>query len=411
MSSPPTPRAELTLALGILSAASGPTKTSTGGGKFERRRSVIRSTWLRFPNVNRSVVARFVLRCKGLDAPTLQRVRAENGSSSDVLCATVPASDGRMRGPVLALHFWLRYALVAFPRARFVGKADDDVYVHLPDAETHLLAIPAASSSRAYYGLITYFQLLVNADHYQSHSFGSTALFSRYKSSPGKHCSRSDTNRTDQRCFGPFPLACGPFFALGRGVLDALMLPERRKIVDADIAAIESLPPSPHRLLDDIWMGSILWRAIGGSAQIELFTMDPNGPLYSDDAARLRAWPSLVIWHNRLKFVNRILVLHAFHTARGGAHHQRRVIRWKRLKAHCCGHANLDGRSPEGRAHGTHPWPLWFAQPDGNASTMQQASRGARRRIQRPIDLTRTSRWTELGIELDPKSISLQEQA
>ena len=40
-------------------------------------------------------------------------------------------SHGRKRGPLVSLFAWWRCAVRAWPRAHFVGKADDDVYVHL----------------------------------------------------------------------------------------------------------------------------------------------------------------------------------------------------------------------------------------------------------------------------------------
>ena len=82
-----------------------------------------------------------------------------------------------MRGPVLALDYWLRYAFLAFPTARFIGKADvrdsnprrgnisirsleplcvrqDDVYVHVADIEAHLLSIPTAVAPLAVFGVV-----------------------------------------------------------------------------------------------------------------------------------------------------------------------------------------------------------------------------------------------------------------
>ena len=35
--------------------------------------------------------------------------------------------------------WWLKHARAAFPHAKFIAKADDDVYRHLPDIEALLL--------------------------------------------------------------------------------------------------------------------------------------------------------------------------------------------------------------------------------------------------------------------------------
>ena len=49
-------------------------------------------------------------------------------------------SHGRKRGPLVSLFAWWRCAVRAWPRAHFVGKADDDVYVHLAGVAAHLRA-------------------------------------------------------------------------------------------------------------------------------------------------------------------------------------------------------------------------------------------------------------------------------
>ena len=50
-----------------------------------------------------------------------------------MLCTPLPVSEGRLRGPVMALHWWFRHATAQCVTCKYVGKADDDVYIHLPD--------------------------------------------------------------------------------------------------------------------------------------------------------------------------------------------------------------------------------------------------------------------------------------
>ena len=79
-------------------------------------------------------------------------VHYENATDGRILCTEDSASGGRTKGPVLALYFWMRYAaLHAFRTARFFGKADDDTWIHLPDVEAHLLAIPPGDAAKDAY--------------------------------------------------------------------------------------------------------------------------------------------------------------------------------------------------------------------------------------------------------------------
>lgn len=156
------------LALGILSSAQEKLVAQRFGettGRFARRRHVIRTSWLRAASsANASIRAHFVLRCGGLASATFAALATENASASDLLCASVPASDGRVRGPLLALWWWLQYAYRVYPHARFVGKADDDVFVHLPDATRLLRAVPPSLAPNALLGVIMYFRALIKAE-------------------------------------------------------------------------------------------------------------------------------------------------------------------------------------------------------------------------------------------------------
>lgn len=444
---PPRP----TLALGILSSAQEQFVARRGGettGKFARRRQVIRTSWLRFPNVNDTVHAHFVLRCGGLDLPTAAAIAFENSSgASDLLCASVPASDGRVRGPLLALWWWLRYAYERYPRAGFIGKADDDVFVHLPDAERFLLAVPSDAAPNAVCGVIVYYQLTTAPGVVEIHSFGTTAKHSRNHKTPsvlrcngesderrsirssGNHSSSGGDdggggvgsrglaspashastpfNSPHKRCFGPFPLPCGPFYALGRGVVGAMLAADGN--ISDDLQRIKALPSSNHRILDDVWLGSILWRFVGGSLPVALFTIDARGPLYHDRADKFRAQPSEVVWHNRLKFVNRVRVLSAFHTARNGSNHCSLAVRWRRIRSHCCALKGGKGSSDGGRGYASSPghgWPLFFGTTNASECKARHPSRG------QPTDLRKKWHWkSKYGIDLDPSSNSLYEKA
>ncbi|KAL3896427.1 MAG: hypothetical protein SGPRY_013275, partial [Prymnesium sp.] len=58
-------------------------------------------------------------------------VLAEAASQGDVVLVRAPARAERAKGPLLSLFLWFRCALVAWPAARMIGKADDDIWVNL----------------------------------------------------------------------------------------------------------------------------------------------------------------------------------------------------------------------------------------------------------------------------------------
>ena len=129
-----------------------------------------------------------------------------------------------------------------------------------------------------------------------------------------------------------------------------------------------------------------------------------------------------MIWHNRLKYVHRVRVLHAFHTARNGSLHCTMPIMWKKIKTHCCGEGNLLGttkvvsarveytRGYEGRGHARYPghaWPLYFAVPSTKRCERSHPSpRG------KGFELKNKQRWKlDFGIELEPSGVPLNQQA
>lgn len=136
-------------ALGVISA-------TTARGKA--RRDAARNTWLRIRSD--AFAVRFVLRCGKLSHAARYRLVDDH---RDVLCSDIPASEGRLRGPILALAWWLKFALQAFPTAAFVCKSDSDVFLHLPDLILHMRAMLATDATRAgsaYFGNFGWFSLV-----------------------------------------------------------------------------------------------------------------------------------------------------------------------------------------------------------------------------------------------------------
>ena len=136
-------------------------------GSFERAefRASHRALWSR-ANVPCSLVVRFVLR--GLGAS--RAMRGEAAAHNDVTFVRAPEDGPRARswGPLVSLVGWYECALTAWPRARLLGKAEDDVWLHLPGVEAHLLrtleslqrAGVAAPEERLYWGVMEQYSLL-----------------------------------------------------------------------------------------------------------------------------------------------------------------------------------------------------------------------------------------------------------
>ena len=424
-----------TVAVGVLSGSSE---------RFLRRRTVLRAAWLQ--TTTKTMIVRFVLRCGTTALTSLQA--ADRG---DTLCAPVASEkNGRLRGPLLALVWWLEHALTYEPR--FVCKADDDVYLHLPDLEKHLLEIPASSAPFAWVGRILYIQLATSDINrtYTFHHFSETAMQARRKHPPELCAGLSNVSV----CAGPLPFACGPFYALGTAAVLALMRNRtHRRRLDNDLAALRALPTTHGKVLDDVWLGAALWRFVGGAIPLNLFQvpcpqpcprpctsdcsltrplllvtlcrssvappvlLQLHPPFYSDDSSRFDAQrlSATIVWHNRLKFVNRIRVLHALKTARGGAYHCSTTLSWRLLRHHCCG-ARARGRvgmqytEPGEATRATPkglPWPIWVA-----SSVMPSHGRRCEpyNRTSRRVDLMKRHVWVELGLELKD-TFSLVEQA
>ena len=82
----------------------------------------------------------FVVRAASAPSVVRRRLAAEAFRNGDVHhLRDVQWNETRVRGPVLSFASWLRYAHASLAHARFIGKVDDDAYVHAPDLEALLL--------------------------------------------------------------------------------------------------------------------------------------------------------------------------------------------------------------------------------------------------------------------------------
>lgn len=100
-------------------------------------RNGCRATWFSSQRLPSSVAAYFVLRWPRRVAAPLALL-SEVQRHDDMLFVDAPSNMSRDNGPLLSLALWLGCAALIHPEAHYVGKADDDVWLHLPQLESAL---------------------------------------------------------------------------------------------------------------------------------------------------------------------------------------------------------------------------------------------------------------------------------
>ena len=128
--------------------------------EFENRRLGVRESWMRYPNVGQSFDVRFVLRTGGAPTALARALERENATYRDILGVNVAWNETRLRGPVLTLAAWLRYADDAYPSARYIAKMDDDAYLQTMEFERMLNVLhqqDPTASSHMYLGVLTWY--------------------------------------------------------------------------------------------------------------------------------------------------------------------------------------------------------------------------------------------------------------
>ena len=101
-------------------------------------RHSIRRTWL--PSPEAGVVTRLVMRGFNASAAVID----EAAQFGDIIFLPSSASLDKNVGPLQSTWQWLECAISAWPRAALIGKAEDDVWVHLPGVLESLRAGSAA---------------------------------------------------------------------------------------------------------------------------------------------------------------------------------------------------------------------------------------------------------------------------
>ena len=128
----PTDPAERLAVLGVLSP-----------DEHFQLRTQIRTSWL---SSDPQILAYFVMRGLGTLVATLN----ESAAYGDIVFVDAPSAMPRKSGPLLKLFRWLACATTAWPRARLVGKADDDTFIHLPGVSSPCTNVPRSHAHAAH---------------------------------------------------------------------------------------------------------------------------------------------------------------------------------------------------------------------------------------------------------------------
>ena len=260
-------QAELVLAFGTISPP-----------QHGDRRMAQRLTWMRWPNVGNNVPApicgAFIVRSGGTPRRQMATLLHERASFRDTLLAdTIAWNESRVRGPVLSLAWWLEYANRVLGHAQFIGKIDDDSYIHAPDLEALLRQTRLAAGSEAlvFLGVLTYYHWYPRLFDNTRHGWSYGAAFEA-----GRWCRTNDLRLPAHiqacgadgcgRCIGPFVFASGFLIILSRTLAGALVTGGR---LQSDALALRRLDTAglpdksgkvQTQVMEDVWLGSILYR-------------------------------------------------------------------------------------------------------------------------------------------------------
>lgn len=200
-------------------------------------RSAVRESWLSEDPSAVQMQVRFVARAPSSEASINVPVLAgdldeEARANRDMVFVRAPANMSRALGPLVSWQLWLDCALEAWPYTRNIGKADDDVWLHLPQVAMHLHASQAWLERRhpeheqplMYWGIMERFHLNLT-----------TGLPIGFGYKFGSDCrQRPATMWDDQALAGPFPFAKGPcFFASTPLVAQIAASTELQALVDS----------------------------------------------------------------------------------------------------------------------------------------------------------------------------------
>jgi hypothetical protein len=298
-------------------------------------RASVRQSTMRFaPQVQveteGGVLIRLLLR--GINCS--QAVRNESERHGDIIFLPAPADLSAGRGPLISTLLWLQCASGAWRNAHFIGKAEDDVWIHVPDVISSLRASRAALGKLAvqdvYWGMFeTYY---FNETAQRPFGFGHYHPWSMW-AAPCRLNATGNTSGTTRgvvnldarhRHHGPFSYSKGPLYFLSRGLAERVSRdgPTLRRAAEALATTDErrsgGLGGTPDkRVWEDVFLGYSLSR-LDPAPRLGLVSI--NFELYFEEWG-FRSLPGTMVWHAKTKEARRPPVLHKWmaehHCSRG----------------------------------------------------------------------------------------------
>ena len=312
------------VALGILSAP-----------QYQRRRDELRRTWLSSPLAARGgeFLCRFVVAWPDVSVAThgervppgtaSAELEAERERHGDMLVFASRAT-GRVWGPVVSTYLWFTHAarmLAHAPRAAFVGKLDDDVYVGLGTllAQLRLVRTQLGASAHVYYGAM--YWTMYDAEHYEFHGSRYTYFqvasggVVRQTCAGARPVRRPNGSRPLAQCVGPFPFTTGSLQIVSAGLLEliASSVGAAAHIARAvELANTRSAEGSLRRApaYEDVWLGYAVRALLPTDTQVHVVHLDKQA--YYHDTWGLKLASSTFLYHNRLKTPSRIEAVASF---------------------------------------------------------------------------------------------------
>lgn len=314
------------LAVGIISAP-----------EYVHRRAVLRHTWLSVHTptgspapaqldksgaAGASVLSMFVVRAANAPERLQRRLDAEAQRHDDLLRVTsIPWNETRLRGPVLSLAAWLRFAASRLSLARFVAKVDDDSYLHAPDLAVMLQQVAQELPlSHVYIGSMTWYSWF--SKHWDRCGFGWTW---RGAENVGQHC--RNASWASARCqglspgcgpaVGPFPFAAGYLVVLSSSLVSSVAalpaLHEELETLRHAQGLVTHKGYQHNQVFEDVWLGSFLHRYVTSTpiAFLQLFRSETVVDLDQTQwGSTVR--PSALLVHIRSKEPRIFLAVHDF---------------------------------------------------------------------------------------------------
>ena len=212
---------------------------------------------------------------------------SEAATHLDMTFVQAPSSMACTTAPLRKLWLWLRCALAAWPNARLIGKADDDVWAHLAgivrsvqrslsvlrEASPPLEQAGTEGGPRLYWGFFSCYSWDLHAHRPVLFNWWGACRRRRPGCQASRHwlpngswySSNAPGPPRNATIVGPFPFAKGPFYLLSRSPVEELMGSERLAAeVEATIAssAAAAAGGSPRSERTHPWEDTFLGMAL-----------------------------------------------------------------------------------------------------------------------------------------------------